>query len=78
MQEEGIFLVRHGKCEIVAGLPLHDHKDDMEKELQGLIHDAAEMKDPLRRKQYEVMIQKLKTEMEMLLGGWIRGVSRHF
>jgi CRP-like cAMP-binding protein len=79
VQEEGIFLVRHGKCEIVAGLPLHDHKSDMEKELHRLIHDAAQARDPIRRKQYETMIQKLKTEMELLAGGGgSGGVSRRF
>ena len=79
VQEEGIFIVRQGKCEIVAGLPLHDHKSDMEKELHGLIRDAAQTRDPIRRKQYETMIQKLKTEMELLLGGGgSGGVSRRF
>ena len=78
VQEEGIFLVRNGKCEIVSGLPLHDHKTDVETELQGLVHEAAKAKDPSQKKYYETMIQKLTTELEILVGGSTGGVSRRF
>lgn len=30
-QEEGIFIVRRGKCAVVHDLPLHDHSLELEK-----------------------------------------------
>ena len=76
-QEEGIFIVRSGKCDVVSDLPLHDHKEELMIELHRLNHELLRTQDPVRKQQMENNITKHKMKQALITGGGGKG-SRRF
>jgi hypothetical protein len=72
-----IFVVKSGKCDVVHGLSLHDHKKDVDNEIKLLQLELLTMQDPVLREQMESTIQKHRMKKQLIEGGHGKG-SRRF